>query len=279
MDDVIRDARDPPRKRHLPSADEKIRNGAQRAEAQPVQPRDGRPECAALASAKRQRSEHDDRPDVEIHQVPKPRAVERDLEQGKAERRIERLRPVHHRGQKQQQRDGMHVRDKAQALLARDHQRAEKRQLRDLADAESCGLTSRHSAQSRTHRRPRRAGCPRRARQTCRSRCSPPLLLTLVGGLAVHSQHIEAVLALCALDEVFLLERAAQVLFVGADGEGRVIAVQVVDVDGDLLTALLRLRLVCLPNDERGSRQHKHDDEGDDAFVVFLLHFAFSFSC
>lgn len=118
MDDVIRDARDPPRKRHLPSADEKIRNGAQRAEAQPVQPRDGRPECAALASAKRQRSEHDDRPDVEIHQVPKPRAVERDLEQGKAERRIERLRPVHRRGQKQQQRDGMHVRDKAQALLA-----------------------------------------------------------------------------------------------------------------------------------------------------------------
>lgn len=92
-------------------------------------------------------------------------------------------------------------------------------------------------------------------------------------------QHIEAVLALCALDEVFLLERAAQVLFVGVDGEGRVIAVQVVDVDGDLLTALLRLRLVCLPNDERGSRQHKHDDEGDDAFVVFLLHFAFSFSC
>lgn len=108
---------------------------------------------------------------------------------------------------------------------------------------------------------------------------APPLLLALVGGLAVHSQHIEAVLALCALDEVFLLERAAQVLFVGVDGEGRVIAVQVVDVDGDLLTALLRLRLVCLPNDERGSRQHKHDDEGDDAFVVFLLHFAFSFSC
>mgnify|MGYP006938600724 CR=1 FL=1 len=66
-------------------------------------------------------------------------------------------------------------------------------------------------------------------------------------GLAVHSQHIEAVLALCALDEVFLLERAAQVLFVGVDGEGRVIAVQVVDVDGDLLTALLRLPLVCLP--------------------------------
>ena len=60
---------------------------------------------------------------------------------------------------------------------------------------------------------------------------APPLLLTLVGGLAVHSQHIEAVLALCALDEVFLLERAAQVLFVGVDGEGRVIAVQVVDVD------------------------------------------------
>ena len=144
--------------------------------------------------------------------------------QGKAERRIERLRPVHRRGQKQQQRDGMHVRDKAQALLARDHQRAEKRQLRDLADAESCGLTSRHSAQSRTHRRPRRAGCPRRARQTCRSRCSPTT--------AAHSRrrsrrpqsHIEAVLALCALDEVFLLERAAQVLFVGVDGEGRVIA-------------------------------------------------------
>ena len=108
---------------------------------------------------------------------------------------------------------------------------------------------------------------------------APPLLLALVGGLAVHSQHIEAVLALCALDEVFLLERAAQVLFVGVDGEGRVIAVQVVDVDGDLLTALLRLPLVCLPNDERGSRQHKHDDEGDNAFVVFLLHFAFSFSC
>ena len=43
-----------------------------------------------------------------------------------------------HGDMKQQQRDRMHVRNKAQALLARDHQRADERELRDLAGAQPC---------------------------------------------------------------------------------------------------------------------------------------------
>ena len=100
---------------------------------------------------------------------------------------------------------------------------------------------------------------------------APPLLLALVGGLAVNSQDVEAVFALGALDQVFLLERAAHILCVGVKGVGRIIAVQVIDIDGDLLAALLRLGLVHLPDDERGDGQHKDHREGNKALLVVLF--------
>ena len=68
---------------------------------------------------------------------------------------------------------------------------------------------------------------------------TPPLRLGFIGRLTVHRKNIESVLALGAVNQIFLLQRTAQIFLIGVNGVGFVLAFEVVNVDGDGLCVSL----------------------------------------